>query len=143
MLPLVRIVMIAMSLPVLMFFCTMTLPVFIFAVPSIFSGSPLNVVFVAAWILGGYGIYSGAIAIASVGNSPYLLKNKYKIGILLGVLIFIPLIIVSPSKEIKLGWRYLAFMSILPACLLLIFSTVNQYKIKVSGRRSGSRQPPS
>ena len=122
----VKFLLVVMSLPLWAFFCFMTIPVMVFALPSVFIGNPLNIIFVIVWVAGGFSLYSGICAITLVGMKPYVLRKRDQIGIGIGLVIFIPLTLLSPSKD--LGWvvRSLSFVGIFPSCLLLIYSITNK-----------------
>jgi hypothetical protein len=114
-----QLLMFLISSPVLFFYLFMTIHVWIFVIPSFFLGSYMNSVFIILWILGGYGIYSGLVAIRSFRIKPYVLARKIQIGIVIGSVIIGALLIFTPSSEIKCFWRFFVFVSMSPPLLLL------------------------
>ena len=116
-----------LGLPSVLFFCIMTIPVMLFALPSVFIGNPLNILFVIWWGMGAYGIYSGICATVAFGESPFTLPLRQQIGISSGILAYIPLISVSLSGEIGFGaistfMIRISFLGLLPAGILLALS---------------------
>lgn len=127
-----------MGLPTIIFFCVMTIPVVLFALPSVFIGNPLNLLFVIWWGIGAYGIWSGICAAIAYGEPNYSLCLRHQIGIILGILAFLPVIPLSYSGEIGFGIivTYIirfSFLGLLPAGVLLI-SSLNKPKTE-SGPR--------
>jgi len=125
----IQVLCVILGLPVLCFFLIMTIPVVLFAVPSIFIGNPLNGFFVLWWGIGGYAIYSTIRAILALGKTPYAINVKYQIGILLGIITFLPLIPLSLSGAMSFGIvseyiTYFAVLSMIPASYLLIYSLI-------------------
>ena len=105
----------------------MTIPVLLFALPSVFIGNPLNVFFVLWWGLGAYGIHSGIFAVIAFGKPNYVLHTAQKVGISLGILSFMPLIPLTLKGEIALGTASacivsLAILGLVPAIMLLLLS---------------------
>ena len=116
-----------MGIPTLLFFMMMTVPVIFFALPSVFIGNPLNILFVIWWAVGGYGIYSGIYACIALDRPLYVLPIAKRIGIALGILAYTPLISFSFQGYIGFGVISifvirLAFLGLVPAIVLLALS---------------------
>ena len=125
---LLQIIFLLMALPTIILFCVMTIPVVLFALPSVFIGNPLNLLFVIWWGIGAYGIWSGIrAAISFFREHNYRLSQRHQTGIILGILAFLPIIPLSYSGQI--GFEAIStyiirssFLGILPAVMLLISS---------------------
>ena len=145
---LLQIIFLLMALPTIIFFCVMTIPVVLFALPSVFIGNPLNLLFVIWWGIGAYGIWSGIRAAIAFGEPNYTLSQRHQTGIILGILAFLPVIPLSCSGQIGFGATstYIirsSFLGILPAVILLISSrnrpTTEQ---AADGKTPEAPQPP-
>ena len=91
-------------------------------------GNPLNAIFVIWWAVGGYGIYAGIRATIALGKVPFSLDRKYQIGILMGIISFLPLIVLL-SIDRGFGtskFIVLAAVGLIPACYLFIYSIMVQ-----------------
>ncbi len=116
-----------LGVPMTCFFLVMTIPVVLFAVPSVFIGNPLNILFVVWWGIGGYGIYSYIRATMKLSQAPFVPDEKHQIRVLLGILSFLPLIPLTLSGEIGFAKvsKYIIMLSaigLIPACYLLVHS---------------------
>lgn len=129
----VRAIQVAFALfgvPIFCFFLVLTLPVVFFAIPGTFIDNPLNGIFVLWWGTGGYAIYSAIRAILLLDEYPYLLKARYKTGIILGIVSFLPFLPLSLLGKAEFGeWvASFAFLGLIPAFLLLLYSFVKPKK---------------
>ena len=116
-----------LGLPTVAFFGVMTIPVMLFALPSVFAGNPLNLLFVLWWGIGGYGLYSCIRAILAFGKPNLALPLSRKIGIALGILTFLPLVPFSLTGDIEYGpvgtvIMRGAVLGLVPAGILLFLS---------------------
>jgi len=116
-----------LGLPTIIFFCVMSIPVLMFALPAVVFGNPFNLFYVIWWGIGAYGIWSGIRAAIAYGKPDYILEYRYRIGIVLGIVAFLPVMPLAFSRQIGFGpvssfIIRLAFLGLFPASILLLLS---------------------
>ncbi len=111
----------ALSTPLIVVFLLLAPAVILFALPSAFgSGNPLNLIFVAWWCIGGFGLYSGFKLILSLNSATHPITQRDRIGSILGIIVFVPI----PMFCWDLSWliRGILYASLIPIIYGLYYS---------------------
>lgn len=117
-------VLVALSLPAVVFCCVSTIPIILFALPAVFFGNPLNLLYVLWWAMGVFGIYSGIHGVIAFGRSPYELSRCHQIGLLSAIIACTPLLgSLFDKREVAIdSISGLVLLGLLPAGFLFVRS---------------------